>query len=92
MDYVEGRGVTSGNDVYFIFDLETDSVVMATYRDVPGVSLDKRQPNVVKTFSKEEWGEINDFLGAGAREGEEEDEFEGEGIVGKISESDKIKD
>ena len=69
---------------------------MATYRDMPGVPLDRREPNLIKTFSKEEWIEINRFLSAGADEYLDktnlfEDVFEGEGIVGKISESDKIE-
>ncbi len=74
MDYVEGRGVTSGNEVYFIFDAENDVVVMATYRDMPGVRSDLLKPNIIKTFSKDEWGDINEFLSAGANEGEEEAE------------------
>ena len=76
MDYVEGRGVTSGNEVYFIFDAENDVVVMATYSDAPGVRSDLLQPNIIKTFSKDEWGDINEFLSAGARENEEEEEAE----------------
>ena len=94
---IEGRGISNGNGAYFIFDAETDRVVMATYRDVPGVSLDRRQPNVVKTFSKEEWAGINDFIRAGAREDEDipetfSNEFSNEldeDVVGKISEDDK---
>ena len=76
MDYVEGRGVTSGNEVYFIFDAENDVVVMATYKDAPGVRSDLLKPNIVKTFSKDEWGDINEFLSAGASENEEEEEAE----------------
>ena len=76
MDYVEGRGVTSGNEVYFIFDAENDVVVMATYRDAPGVRSDLLQPNIIKTFSKDEWGDINEFLSAGANGYEEEEEAE----------------
>ena len=76
MDYVEGRGVTSGNEVYFIFDAENDVVVMATYKDAPGVRSDLLKPNIIKTFSKDEWGDINEFLSAGARENEEEEEAE----------------
>ncbi|KKL27790.1 hypothetical protein LCGC14_2381640 [marine sediment metagenome] len=78
MDYVEGRGVTSGNEVYFIFDAENDVVVMATYRDAPGVRSDLLKPNIVKTFSKDEWGDINEFLSAGASENEEEEAEEAE--------------
>ena len=76
MDYVEGRGVTSGNDVYFIYDAENDVVVMAMYKDAPGVRSDRLMPNVIKSFTKDEWGSINEFLGAGAadRDKEEEDD------------------
>ncbi|HEC64135.1 MAG TPA: hypothetical protein ENI23_02445 [bacterium] len=84
---IEGRGISSGNEVFFIFNREIDKVVMATYRDMPGVPLDRREPNLIKTFSIEEWTEINKFLAAGADN--YEDEFEGEGVVGEISESDK---
>ena len=96
-ELVEGRGISSGNEVFFIFNREINKVVMATYRDMPGVPLDKREPNIIKTFSKDEWIEINRFLSAGADEYLDktnlfEDEFEGEGIVGKISESDKIEE
>ena len=79
MDYVEGRGVTSGNDVYFIYDAENEVVVVRTYRDAPGVRSDRLMPNVVKTFSKDEWIDINKFLSAGAAD-RDEDEFEGEGV------------
>ena len=74
MDYVEGRGISNGNDVYFIFDAENDVVVMATYRDAPGVRSDLLQPNIIKTFSKDEWGDINEFLSAGANQYEEDEE------------------
>ena len=73
METVEGRGISNGNDVYFIFDAENDVVVMATYRDVPGVRSDLLKPNIVKAFTKDEWGEINEFLMAGAREEEEKE-------------------
>ena len=96
MDYVEGRGVTSGNEVYFIFDAENDVVVMAMYRDAPGVRSDLLKPNIVKTFSKDEWGDINEFLSAGANEGEEEaEEAESSPLFqqivpeGELSESEK---
>ena len=73
MDYVEGRGVTSGNDVYFIYDAENDVVVMAMYKDAPGVRSDRLMPNVIKSFTKDEWGSINEFLLAGADKYEEEE-------------------
>ena len=76
MDYVEGRGVTSGNDVYFIFDAENDVVVMAMYKDAPGVRSDLLKPNVIKSFTKDEWGSINEFLSAGAADRDEEEEEE----------------
>ncbi len=65
---IEGRGITPGNEVFFIFNREINKVVMATYRDMPGVPLDRREPNLIKTFSIEEWTEINKFLAAGADE------------------------
>ena len=85
MDYVEGRGVTSGNEVYFIFDADNDVVVMATYRDAPGVRSDLLKPNIVKTFSKDEWGDINEFLAAGASENEEEEEVESSPLFQQIA-------
>ena len=68
LETIEGRGISSGNEVFFIFNREINKVVMATYRDMPGVPLDRREPNLIKTFSKEEWIEINRFLSAGADE------------------------
>ncbi|HEC66961.1 MAG TPA: hypothetical protein ENI23_16925 [bacterium] len=76
MDYVEGRGVTSGNDVYFIFDRENDVVVMATYRDAPGVRSDLLQPNLTKTFSVDEWVAINRFLSVGRDDYDEDEDKE----------------
>ena len=76
MDYVDGRGITNGNDVYFIYDAETGMVVMTMYKDAPGVRSDLLKPNVIKSFYPSDWGNINEFLGAGAREEEEEEEEE----------------
>ncbi len=73
METIEGRGISNDNNVFFIFDAEKDVVVMATYRDVPGVRSDLLKPNIIKTFTKDEWGEINEFLMAGAREEEEKE-------------------
>ena len=72
MEFVEGRGIEC-NGVCFIFDAEMDVVVMAMYRDLPGVRGDLLQPNIEKVFTKIEWGEINDFLLAGASEMEVDD-------------------
>ena len=60
METVEGRGIQCGNEVYFNY--VDGEVVMTTYRDVPGVRMDRRDPNVIKTFSIEQWGKINEFL------------------------------
>ena len=60
MDYVDGRGISCGNDVYFNYI--DGRVVMLMYRDVPGVAMANRDPNVVKSFSPAQWGEINDYL------------------------------
>ena len=80
MDYVEGRGISNGNEVYFIFDAENDVVVMATYKNAPGVRSDLLQPNIIKTFSKDEWGDINEFLSAG-RDDYDEDEDEDDDVI-----------
>ena len=61
MDYVDGRGISCGNDVYF--DYVDGNVVMKMYRDMPGVRMDRLQPNVIKTFSVDQWGELNKYLG-----------------------------
>ncbi|KKL08840.1 hypothetical protein LCGC14_2571830, partial [marine sediment metagenome] len=60
MDYVEGRGVCCGNEVYF--DYVDGEVVMTMYRDMPGVRSDRLKPNVIKTFVPAQWGEINEYL------------------------------
>ena len=60
MDYVEGRGVCCGNEVYF--DYVDGKVVMTMYRDMPGVRSDRLKPNVIKTFVPAQWGEINEYL------------------------------
>jgi hypothetical protein len=78
MEVIDGRGISNGNDVYFIYDAENDVVVMATYRDVPGVRSDLLKPNIIKAFTKDEWGEINEFLSAGVSEHEYEEEGEEE--------------
>ncbi len=75
METVEGRGISNGNGVYFIFDAENDVVVMATYRDAPGVRSDLLKPNIVKAFTKVEWGESNEFLMAGADKYEDKEEI-----------------
>lgn len=72
----EGRGVECGNDVYFSF--VDGKIVFSIYRDVPGVRMDRREPNVVKSFSVEEWTAINEYLfslfGDNVNEVEEEEE------------------
>ncbi len=60
MDYVEGRGICCGNEVYF--DYVDGEVVMTMYRDMPGVRSDRLKPNVIKTFSIDQWGELNEYL------------------------------
>ena len=60
MDYVDGRGISCGNDVYFNYI--DGRVVMSMYRDVPGVAMARRDPNVVKSFTPAQWGEVNDYL------------------------------
>ena len=89
---IEGRGITSGNEVYFIFNRETDKVVVATYRDMPGVPLDRREPNLIKTFSKDEWTEINRFLSAGADDYEDEFEDEPDGKLPKYEDEEERPD
>ncbi len=60
METVEGRGICCGNEVYF--DYVDGEVVMTMYRDMPGVRMDRRDPNVIKSFSVDQWGEINEYL------------------------------
>ncbi len=60
MELVKGRGICSGNEVYF--DYVDGEVVMTMYRDMPGVRMDRRDPNVIKSFSVGQWGEINEYL------------------------------
>ena len=61
MDYVNGRGICCGNEVYF--DYVDGNVVMKMYRDMPGVRMDRLQPNIIKTFSVDQWRELNKYLG-----------------------------
>ncbi|KKK78754.1 hypothetical protein LCGC14_2840360, partial [marine sediment metagenome] len=60
MEVVKGRGITEGNEVYF--DYVDGEVVMTMYRDVPGVRMDRRDPNVIKTFSRDKWDAICRYL------------------------------
>ena len=69
METVKGRGICCGNEVYF--DYVDGEVVMTMYRDMPGVRMDRRSPNVIKSFSVGQWGDINKYLG------ETLDKFEG---------------
>ncbi|KKN22420.1 hypothetical protein LCGC14_0915440 [marine sediment metagenome] len=60
MEVIDGRGISCGNEVYF--DYVDGEVVITMYRDVPGVRMDVRAPNVIKAFSKEDWVVIQAFL------------------------------
>jgi hypothetical protein len=60
MELVKGRGINCENEVYF--DYVDGEVVMTIYRDMPGVRMDRRDPNVIKVFSVDQWGEINKYL------------------------------
>jgi hypothetical protein len=60
MELVKGRGINCENEVYF--DYVDGEVVMTIYRDMPGVRMDRRDPNVIKTFSVDQWGEVNKYL------------------------------
>ncbi len=60
MEVVKERGICCGNEVYFNY--VDGEVVMTMYKDVPGVRMDRRDPNVVKTFSRDDWGDINKYL------------------------------
>ena len=60
MEFVKGRGICCENEVYF--DYVDGEVVMTMYRDVPGVRMDRRAPNVIKSFSINQWEEINGYL------------------------------
>ena len=60
MEVVKGRGITEGNEVYF--DYVDGEVVMTMYRNVPGVRMDRRDPNVIKTFSRDDWDAVCRYL------------------------------
>ena len=60
MELVKGRGICCENEVYF--DYVDGEIVMTMYRDVPGVRMDRRAPNVIKSFSINQWEEINGYL------------------------------
>ena len=60
MELVKGRGICCENEVYF--DYVDGEIVMTMYRDVPGVRMDRRAPNVIKSFSINQWEEINRYL------------------------------
>ena len=60
MEVVDGRGICCGNEVYFNY--VDGEVVMTMYRDVPGVRMDRRDPNVIKTFSRDKWDAICRYL------------------------------
>ncbi len=70
MEVIEGRGICCENEVYF--DLVDGVVVMTMYRDMPGVPMDRREPNVIKRFSVEMWNEITVHL-LGSDDDEEEE-------------------
>ena len=96
METVSGRGINCENGVYF--DFVDDAVVMTIYKDMPGTPPDRIQPNVIKSFPVSNWESINRYLmgthdkiNGVLSDDMDEDEFEGEGVVGKISEDDRIK-
>ncbi len=60
MELVEGRGINCENEVYF--DYVDGEIVMTMYRDMAGVRMDRRDPNVIKSFSIDQWEEINGYL------------------------------
>lgn len=59
MELVKGRGLECNG---VCFNYVDGKVVMAMYRELPGVSADVLQPNVSVTFSVDQWGEINKYL------------------------------
>ena len=60
MEIINGRGINCENEVYF--DYVDGEIVMTMYRDMAGVRMDRRDPNVIKSFSIDQWEEINGYL------------------------------